>query len=150
MCTDGGAVLVCDVENRAGEGRFVGALLEDGEGAVPLVPEDQLLLLAALDEDVLGRTVQNEPIYSLDLPRHNGGAGFQAVHDDLPCMVRVENSVIRSDCRAGTVHQLEGHAGERFIFGALNELTNDEGGGGLVVENQRVGDTSPHYDALRL
>ena len=88
VCSNGRAVLIGHMKYRAGQRGLVRTLLQDGEGAVPLVPEGQALHLTALDKDVLGRAIQHESFHSLDLAHLHGGSRFDVAENDLARLVR--------------------------------------------------------------
>ena len=103
------------------------------------VPEHQLGSLGACgDLHSLGGAVQHISLYRLDLPRGNGGAGFQPLNDDFARRVGVEYTVAGADRRAAAVCDLERHASQRFIVGALDVLADGEGHGGVVLKGKAI------------
>jgi len=86
---DGCTVLVGDMEHRAGQRLLAGALLEDGQGAVPLVPEGEALHLATFNENGLRGPIQNEAFHGLDFAGDDSSSRFDAGQDDLACFIRI-------------------------------------------------------------
>ena len=146
---NGRAVFIGDMEHRAGQRGLIGALLQDGQGAVPLIPEGELLDLAALNQDILGCAVQHESIYCLDFPCGNGSTRLQAVQHDFARVICIINAIVRAYRRAAAVHHLEGDTGQGLILCALDVLMDNERGAGLIVENQAVGHAGAHHNILR-
>ena len=124
-------------------------LFLDHQRPGPLIPEGELLHTPAHDLDVLGGAVQHEALHGLDLAGNHGGAGFDALQHDLPGLIRVIHPIIRADSSASAVHHLEADAGERFILGAFDKLSDDQGGARFVVKDQAVGNAGAHHDIFR-
>ena len=137
------------MENRAGQRGLVGALLQDGQGVVPLVPEGEALHLAALDENILRRSIQHKSLDRLDFAGGNGSPRLDAGHNDFARFVRIKDSVIRADSSARAVNDLEGHAGQRLILRTLDKLLDNQGCAGLIVKNEAVGYAGAYNDVFR-
>ena len=121
-------------------------LFLDDQSAGLFIPKRQLLDFSGLNQNVLGSAVKHISLHGLDFAGDDGGAGFDAVQHDLARLVRIVGSIVRANSGPGAVHHLKAHAGQRFIFRALNKLADNQSGGRLVVKNQAVGNAGADND----
>ena len=147
---DSGTVFVGHMEHRAGQRGLVRALLQDGEGIIPLVPEGETLHLAVLNENLLGGAVQHEPLHRLDLPCDDSGSRLHIGQHDLSGLVGIIDPVVGAYRRATAVDDLEGDAGQGFIVRALDVLSDDEGSAGGIVKMERLDVVGVDYHRLGL
>ena len=137
-----------DLELDAGDtcsGFFV--LFNDGKPARADVIKAQGLHLTRLDENRFRRAVQHKALHGLDLPRRNGGAGFQIMDNDAAILIGDELSVASAHNSAAAVGDKEGHALQRRC-GALNILFDHKSGAGRVGEMQCLGVIGVDYHRL--
>ena len=113
-------------------------LFNDGKPARADIIKAKGLHLTRLDENGFRRAVQHKAIHGLDLPRRNGGAGFQIMDNDAAILIGDELSVGVAHNSAAAVGDKEGHALQRRC-GALDILFNHKSGAGRVGEVQRLG-----------
>ena len=90
----------------------------------PLVPKRQLLDFTALNENILGRSVQHKALHGLDLSGNHRSSGLNAFQDDFTGFIREIHPIVRADSGTGAVHHLEAHAAQRLVFGSLDEFPN--------------------------
>ena len=72
-----------------------------------------------------------------DLTGHNGGAGCQAIHEDLTCGIGGKFAVIVADEIAAAVSQQEFHSGERLTLAVITDFFDKQGAQGCVAETER-------------
>lgn len=121
----------------------------DDESSGPFVPEGQSLDLAALNQNVLRRPVQDEAIHCFNLSGFHRGSRLDAAEDDLTRFICVVGPIVRAYRRTGAVRDFERDAAQRLVFGSFDELLNNEGRSGLVIEDQAVGHAGAYHDILR-
>ena len=124
-------------------------LFLDDQSTGALVPKRKLLHLAGFYENVLRGSVKNIALHGLDFSGNHGGAGFDAVQNDLAGVISIIDSVIRSDRCAAPINYFEGYTAQRFVCSPLNEFADDKGRGRFVVKGQAVGNASPDNDVFR-
>ena len=96
-------------------------LFNDGKPARADIIKAKGLHFARLDENGFRRAVQHKALHSLDLPRRNGGAGFQIMDNDSAILIGDELAVASAHNGAAAVGDKEGHALQRRR-GSLNIL----------------------------
>ena len=88
-------------------------LFLDDQSTGALVPKRKLLHLAGFYENVLRGSVKNIALHGLDFSGNHGGAGFDAVQNDLAGVISIIDSVIRSDRCAAPINYFEGYTAQR-------------------------------------
>ena len=137
-----------DLELDAGDALSVFfVLFNDGKPARADIIKTKGLHLTRFDENGFRRTIQHKAIHGLDLPRRNGGAGFQIMDNDAAILISDELSVASAHNSAAAVGDKEGHALQRRCS-ALDILFNHKGGAGRVGEVQRLGVIGVDYHRL--
>ncbi len=91
----------------------------------PLVPKRQLLDFTALNENILGRSVQHKALHGLDLSGNHRSSGLNAFQDDFTGFICEIHPIVRADSGTGAVHHLEAHTAQRLVFGSLDEFSDN-------------------------
>ena len=119
------------------------------QSASLFIPKGQLLDFPGFNQNVLGRTVKDISLHGFDLSGNHGRTRLNACQDNLAGFIGVVEAVIRPDSGPGSVHHPEGHAGKRFVLGALHELPNNQRGRGSIVKIDGLRIVGVDYHSLR-
>ena len=96
------------------------------------------MLRAALNPNILRRSVEDKTVNRFHFLRLDNGSRFQIFNADFSGVIRVENTVVRAHIRAAVVRHFESDSRKRFIGGSLDIFVNHQHGKRLIVERHGI------------